>query len=65
MTFTKPLTELSDTELLDLLDLVSAEVKRRNNLAPQDPEVESFLDPDVLRQATSAFAEMLKGATKR
>lgn len=28
----KPLEELTDTELLDLLDLVSDEVKRRNSL---------------------------------
>jgi hypothetical protein len=30
--FTKPLKELTDTEVLDLLDLVSEEVKRRNSL---------------------------------
>jgi hypothetical protein len=60
---TQSLTHLNDTELLDLLDQVSAEVKRRNTLVPS--ESESFVDQEALKNATAAFARMMKDVTSQ
>ena len=51
--FSKPLKEMTDTEVLDALDAVSAEVKRRNSLSG---DYELGVDPDALKRAVSEFA---------
>lgn len=55
--FTKPLSELSDTELLDVLDLVSAEVKRRNSLS-FSPEGED--EGAAIKRAAEYFSTMVQ-----
>ena len=59
MTLTRPLSELNDAELLNLLDEVSGEVKKRNSLSmnPEDEE-----DREALKRATEAFAEVIRSA---
>lgn len=58
----KQLRELPDSSLLDLLDAVSAEVKRRNSLSmsPQDPD-----EKESLERATKTIIDMLFSNTKR
>ena len=62
MILSKPLKELGDTELLNLLDQVSDEVKRRNSLVVESDGVE---DSEALRRAVSAFADVMRAATGR
>lgn len=47
------LRELSDTELLDLLDTVSADLKRRNNLLPHPGNPGTR--PDVIRNVVETL----------
>jgi len=58
----KPITELTDNELLDLLDSVSAEVKRRNSLsmAPDDAN-----DAAALNRAANYFVDAIQTLTNR
>lgn len=58
---TKPIGELNDEELLDLLDFVSDEVQRRNTLFKQG----SAIDPSSIGRAVDAFAEALRSAPKK
>jgi hypothetical protein len=55
------LRELSDIELLDLLDVVSDEVKRRNSLY----SASSADEASALRNATDVFGRMLKSVMNR
>jgi len=55
---TKPLSELTDTELLDLLDSVSAEVKRRTSLSI-DPDVDN---QEALKRAADYFVTAVNQA---
>jgi hypothetical protein len=56
------LRKLSDTELLDLLDQVSDEVKRRNTLvSPSD----GVCDEESLGRAADLFAEIMREATSK
>lgn len=56
----KPIDDFETNEVLDLLDYISLEVKRRNNNDDDIP-----IDGDALRRATLAFAEVLKGVIHR
>lgn len=54
----KPLSEFSDTELLDLLDIVSNEVKRRNSLNPSQNPMET-------KRAIEFLSDMFKTVSKQ
>jgi hypothetical protein len=60
--FVRPLPELTDTELLDLLDLVSAELKKRNSLGvnPNDADTQ-----ESVRRATDYFVGLARSITNR
>lgn len=58
--FNKPLIELTDVELLDVLDLVSSEVKRRNSVI-DDQEY----DQEAMKRAADFFVEAVKSVTRR
>lgn len=53
--FVKPLSELTDSELLDILDTVSSEVKKRNSLVGSDD------DQEAIKRAAEYFASLVTG----
>jgi hypothetical protein len=53
--FRHPISELSDQQVLDLLDFVSDEIKRRNdNISP------SNLNGDSVKRATEFISELIQ-----
>lgn len=56
--FVKPLEELTDTEVLDLLDLVSEEVKRRNSLNACLGE--DGYDDQAVKRATEYLSDAIR-----
>jgi hypothetical protein len=63
----KPLSEISDSDLLDLLDQVSEEVKRRNSLHASPSQNVSSLggpdDEDSMKRAIEYFAQVMSLVT--
>jgi hypothetical protein len=55
------LVNLSDADLLELLDQVSEEVKRRSLLSSSSS---SMYDEESLRRAVDLFAEMMQEITR-
>jgi hypothetical protein len=58
--FKRPISELNDQQVLELLDFVSDEIKRRNDkISP------SSLDGDSIKRATGFISDLMQQLTTK